>query len=349
MTESTTLSAESATVAAQLIRLVTDYAVQHGSDVAALLASVGWAQESLNEAEVRLPFPAFRQLCERLAADLGDPCLGLHIGQMVKPGYLGSLGFVLMSCSTVEEALQRSRRYSGIILDACSNEFELHDEVCIRYWRSRLPGGAPVGRLQDDMNMAVWVTLARWITGHEEFVPAWVAFQHARPAPAEVAEYRAVFRCPVRFSAPETAIAIPREVLAWPLPQANPSVRRMLDVLCERLLEQTARQSDPDWLIAVRETILKAFDQSGPDLSVVAEAVGLNADELSRRLARQGLSFRGLVDELRRKLALAYVDDPSLSLADITYLLGFSEQSAMQRAFKRWTGQTPGEYRRRTV
>lgn len=336
---------ETAAVAAHLVRLVTDYAQQHGVDVAPLLAEVGWSSALLQDSDNRLRFSDFARLCEIIAQVLDDPLLGLHVGEQVKAGHLGSLGFVLISCASVGEALDRSRRYSGMVLNACSNELELQGDLCVRYWRSRLPNHEPLGRIQDELNMAAWVTLGRWMTGHSDFDATWVAFRHPPPPTQQLGEYARIFRCPIRFSAPETAIAIPAAVLDWRLPQGNPAVRRMLDALCERTLHQYADRNDPAWLGSVHKAIVQAFETGGPESGAVAAAAGLRNEELTALLARRGTSFRALVDTLRQQLALNYLADPSLGLADIAYLLGFSEQSAFQRAFKRWTGKAPGAYR----
>lgn len=337
----------SATVAAHLVRLVTDHAGSRGLSVERLMAQIGQSPQMLDDAEARLPFLEFSRLCEAAAQKLGDPFFGLHAGEQVKPGHLGILGFALMSCATLGEALERSRRYSGVVVDVYRNELSLCDGECIRYWRSRLGGRASVDRLQDEMRMAVWVTLVRWGTGRSDFAPNWVAFQHAQPA--DVGEYARVFRCPVRYGAEDSALAFPQALLTLPLPQANAPARRALDALCERLVQRLGKRNEPAWVGAVRSAILASFERGGPELCDVARAVGMDAAELVDLLARCGLSLRSMVNELRRDLALAYVLDPGLSLADIAFLLGFSEQSAFQRAFKRWTGKTPGEYRNATI
>lgn len=343
LTEISAPTLASATVATHLVRLVTDYAASRGLPVERLSAQAGQSLQLPDNPEARLPFLDFSRLCETAAQQLCDPFFGLHLGERIKPGHLGILGFTMMSCATLGEALERSSRYSSVVMDVYRNEMLLRDGECVRYWRSRLVDRASVDRLQDEIRMAAWVTLVRWGTGHREFAPNWVTFQHARPADA--GEYARVFRCPVHFDAEDSALAFPQALLDLPLPQANPTVRRTLDALCERLLQQHGKHTEPAWMGAVRSAVLGAFERGGPELHGVARAVGMEAEELGELLARCGLSFRGLVNALRRDLALAYMTDPSLSLADITFLLGFSEQSAFQRAFKRWTDQTPGEYR----
>ena len=95
-----------------------------------------------------------------------------------------------------------------------------------------------------------------------------------------------------------------------------------------------------------RSAVLESFKLGMPELVHVASAANMSEEELKKQLAKRGLSFRSFVDDLRHGLAMGYVRDPTLSLVDIAFLLGFSEQSAFQRAFKRWTGKPPGDYRK---
>jgi len=327
------------------VRLVTDYVARRGVTADALVAGAALDERyDLSVDGARMAFSDFARLCDHAAEALHDPNFGLHVGQSVKAGHLGSEGVSLMSCTTVREMVERSTRYSTLVFDACRNEFIERDDECVRYWHSNLPGGASPGRLQDEMNLALWITLARWLTGRPDLALRWVSFRH--PRPADVREHEALFRCPVQFGAEATALAFDTRYLELPLPQANVAVRRVMDALCERLLAEYGSITDPPWLAACRGAILRSFERGVPSLTSVASAVELGPSQLRAYLAMHGLTFRGLVDDLRRQLALGYVRDPAFKLVEIASLLGFSEQSAFQRAFKRWAGMTPGHYRR---
>ncbi|PKL96818.1 MAG: hypothetical protein CVV18_00140 [Gammaproteobacteria bacterium HGW-Gammaproteobacteria-8] len=334
----------SATVATKLFRLVMDYLVSQGINPDPLLAESGLSPELLSDSDARLSFSTYSAFCKRSRKVTGDPDFGLHVGTSVKPGYLGALGFALMSCQTVRQALERSRRYSGIILNACSNELELGPVECARFWRSRLANREPLGRLHDEMNLAVWITLARWISGRADLRPIRVAFRHC--APENTREYERVFACDLIFSAPETALFFPAQWLELKLPQGDRTVLRSMDQVCTRLLDRLAREQQPVWLSRVRQAIVDAFTNHGtPQLAQIAHELSITQEQLSMLLEQSGTSFRELVDQLRKNLATDYLSDLDLSLLEISFLLGFSEQSAFQRAFKRWTGKTPGEFR----
>jgi len=327
------------------VRFITDYAARRGVPAESLIKGAALEERYDMRADAaRMAFSDFTRLCDHAAEVLHDSSFGLHVGQSIKPGHLGPEGVALMSCTTVREMVERSTRYSTLVFDACRNEFVERGEECVRYWHSNLPDGAPLGRLQDEMNMALWITLARWLTGRPDLALRWVSFRHARPS--DVREHEALFRCAVQFGAPATALAFDARFLDLPLPQANVAVRRVMDALCERLLTEQGSISDPPWLASCRSAILRSFERGVPSLTAVASAVELGPAQLRAHLSKHGLTFRGLVDDLRRQLALGYVRDPAFRLVEIASLLGFSEQSAFQRAFKRWAGMTPGQYRR---
>lgn len=336
--------AERFSVAVHFLRLVIDYLAEAEIPAGDLLFNAGLSQHQLDDPNGRIAFDQFNTLCELSATALNEPSLGLKLGQSISPGHLGSHGFALMSCSTGAELMQQHMRYSSLTIDAAHVVIEQKGNDIIRYWRSNLPDGKALGRLQDELNLATTVTLARGFTHRQDLNPKWVSFRHSKPD--DIGVYESLFRCPVRFSQPETAICVDAEYLTLPLPHANPQIRRIMDDLCAQLVNQLGVALEPAWLAMARKCVLDSFKLGLPDSKSVAEAIGMSEEALKTRFSERGLSFRGFVDELRQALALGYVRDPHLSLVDIAYLLGFSEQSAFQRAFKRWTGKTPGEYRK---
>ncbi len=331
-------------VAVHFLRLLTDYVSLRGLSVDGLLMHAGINADSLADPNGRVPFANFNQLCEIAADVLKDPCLGLHLGQSVRSGHLGSHGFALMSCSTGADLIQQHTRYSALSIDAAHAAFEMKGGEIIRYWRSNLADGKQLGRLQDELNLSITVTLTRWFFNRMDLNPSWASFRHAKPS--DVSEYEAVFRCPLRFGAAETALGIDASYVNLPLPHANPQLRRIMDDLCANLLQKLGNSIEPSWLAIARKAVLESFKNGEPEVAKVAKAAGFTEAKFKEQLSLRGLSFRGFIDDLRHGLAIGYARDPNLGLVDIAYLLGFSEQSAFQRAFKRWTGVTPGEYRR---
>lgn len=332
------------TVATHFLRLLSDYLANSGHELAPLFQATGIPLNALDDPNGRVPFDSFNRLCTEASKLLNDPSLGLSLGQSARIGYLGTHGFALTSCANGVELMQQSVRYSALVIDAAYSEFEFRDREIIRYWRSNLPDNAPLGRLQDELYQAFTVALVRYLFNRQDLAPNWVSFRHARPN--DVGPYDALFRCPVYFDAANTAIGFDPEYINLPLPHANAQLRRIMDDVCARLLKALGNSLEPTWLAMVRQAVLASFSHGMPELPVIASSTGMSEDELKGKLSDRGISFRSLVDNLRQGLARGYVRDPNLSLVDITYLLGFSEQSTFQRAFKRWTGMSPGQYRK---
>jgi AraC-like DNA-binding protein len=336
----------SATVAMHYVRLVTDYCGRHGVPSVRLLAPLGRDVAMLEDREARLPYAEFHALLEEASRILSDANLGLHVGVSAQPGYYGPYGFTLMTCRTTRDLLARSVRYSALVSDAYRIEVEQRTDEVIRYWKSNLPDPTLPGRLHEQLNLAAWITMARWVTALPDLAPRWIACRH-RPAPDDERAYESVLRCRVMFGAPDTAVGFDPRQLDLPLSQADREVQRMMEAVCLRIEQRLGTTVEPPWMAACRAEIVTSLANGEPVPEDIAAATELTVVELKQRLAARGTSLRELIGNVRRELAMSYVHDPSLTFIDIACMLGFSEQSAFQRAFKRWTGQTPGEYRRR--
>lgn len=331
-------------VAVHFFKLVTDYIQSKDVDIVEFMNKAGLDEIALQEPNDRIPFNTFFRLCEFTASYFNEPDLGLKLGQSIRPGHLGSHGFALMSCSNVTELIQQHIRYSALTIDALHIEVEKKGNEYIRYCKSNLPNQTQLGKIQEQLNMSTTVTLSRWFVNRLDLNPQWISFQHEKPENIE--EYQKLFNCPILFSQSDTAMGINAELFNLALPGANPQLKRIMDDLCAQLIKKLGNSLEPVWLAQARQAIIQSFQVGLPEIELIAQKIHLTEEEFKTLLSEREMSFRGFVDELRQALALGYVRDPALNLVDISYLLGFSEQSAFQRAFKRWTAMTPGEYRR---
>jgi len=325
-------------------QLLFDYCERHGLSTARLFNDTATDLRLLDSKNGRIPFADFSALCARAADVLGDSCLGLYVGQTIRPGHFGPYGLALLGCGTVRQQLERSIAFSTMVSDVYANELVQRGNEMVRVWHSRLPGAAPTGRVHDEMRLAAGLVICRWCWRMPEFRLNWVSFRHERPH--HMRDYDALFRCPIRFGAAETAVAFDLDILDIDLREGNLEALALLDGLCERELSRL-HQNEPAWLRECRMAIAKGFRDGEVTLESVAASTGLPARSLRYRFEQRGESFRSLVASLRCELALAYLADAQLSLVDIALLLGFSDQSTFQRSFKHWTGTTPGEHRRR--
>jgi AraC-like DNA-binding protein len=168
-----------------------------------------------------------------------------------------------------------------------------------------------------------------------------VRFQHA-PPPA-LHEYRRLFDAPVEFRCEVTEIEFDAELLTRPVVGADARLFSVLRSYAESELDIAAPTMDI--VASVRRAIARMLAHEAPTVTIVSRRLGMSPRTLNRRLLAQGTTFRGIVTDVRSQLALAYLKNPVLSLSDVASLLGFAEQSSFHRAFKRWSGMSPGEYR----
>lgn len=336
------MTAESVYIAATFARLVTDYCRSRGVAEEVVLATAGLEPGVLENAEQWLSLPEFLRLFHAGMSLLQDENFGLHVGQHIKPGYYGVQGYAVISSANGHEALVRAQRYYCLVSGVGRIDLEPRGDEMVVLWRSNLPGNPYPGRQQAEMVIAAWISFARWAAG-QEIAPAWATFRHA--APVDTGELEAFFRCPLAFGAEEYALGFPVKLLDIPFLQADPAIQQVMDATAERRLAQLRRQEEPEWLGDCRRAIGKALEHGTPLVEDIAPGLGMSPRELRSRLAAAGLTFKGMLDETRKTLALDLMQDAGISLVDISFLLGFSEQSAFQRAFKRWTGMSPGQYR----
>ena len=173
-----------------------------------------------------------------------------------------------------------------------------------------------------------------------------VELPYPTPAsPASRAEHDRIFGCELVFGTERITYVRDTAVVRRPLAQGDAELRRQMEARAEKLA--AARASEHALVRDVHGLIARRLADGVLDLESAAKHLEMSPRVLARRLAEHGTTFSKILDDARREMALSYLQDRSFSLLDIAYLLGFSEQSAFQRAFKRWTGKAPGEYRRR--
>jgi AraC-like DNA-binding protein len=187
----------------------------------------------------------------------------------------------------------------------------------------------------------MFVMFGRQLTG-VEWAPLAVHFQH--PSPPDQTEYQRIFRAPVHFSQPENSLLVARAVLDLPNRRADPELCRYLQRHADTLLAQYARPAT--FVDQVRRHVLEGLRQQDVNVARLARQIGVSPRTMHRRLQEHGTSYQTLLDTVRYDLARSYLGERHLAIDEVAFLLGFAETSAFYRAFKRWTGMTPGEYRR---
>lgn len=326
------------TIASGALRKLLHALARLGVDAEAVRIASGVDRKTVDDPEGRLPVRSLHAAWTAAGERLRRPDAALLVAEHYVPGDYGLVGFVAMNCATLGDSLVELVRFGALWTDDPSFVLTADDTLAYSYQTS-FPYG-PGLRYANEAGFAEVVNAARLLT-ETRFSPSAVTFEHGRPADARAHE--AFFGCPVRFDAPETTMVFPREALSLALPKADAQLGAFLHRAASEELGRRRRESSPPELI--KEIIGEELAHGLPPLDRIARRLATSERTLRRRLEEEGTSFRTILDETRAELARSYVRDGRLSLSEVALLVGFSETSAFNRAFKRWTGSPPSMWR----
>jgi AraC-like DNA-binding protein len=310
-----------------------------GIDANALLRRAGCDPALFQVPETRVPNRVVQRVFELAEEATGDPCFGLDVGKQVRGVALHAVGYAWLASATLGEAMARLARYTRVLSDTW--RAEVRDEprgVRFQLMSAFVQDMKPPSR--HDAILSGIVKLCR-ITYGDSFVPLEVAVKRERLA--DTRRFEEWFRAPIAWGAPQPGLLCRREDLVRPLVTTNPDIVLSSDKL---VTDYLARLDRDDVVARVKRELLNGFPAGTPTQAAIARALGMSTRTLHRRLYEEGTSFVDLLDETRRELAAGYIRRSDYSVGEVAYLLGFAETSSFNRAFRRWTGMSPSEYRR---
>ena len=311
-----------------------------GGDPERALRPLGLDRKRLENPHGYIASADFALLLEEAAAVTGDDCFGLHFGAHFDPKNAGALAYVILHSPTIGAALANAGRYLHVHNEGARVEYVR--EPPLAYLRHVLVAVPFDHRRQHaEYSLAVGLQTMRLMAG-SAWSPLEVQFEHK--APSDATEHLRTFAAPVTFGCPTGAFVVDLEFVDRPVPAADPRLYPILTKYLDDLA--AALPAEQQFVTALRRAIADAVGRGKPSLLEVAQGMALGSRTLQRRLTAAGIDFKTLVDDTRRRLALRYLDDPRNTLTEIAYLLGYSETSAFNRAFRRWTGSTPLRHRR---
>ncbi|WP_201765471.1 AraC family transcriptional regulator [Pseudomonas sp. ATCC 13867] len=307
----------------------------------ALLKAAGIASAEM--AQERWPVDHITRLWRAAVRLTGDPGFGLKAGALVGPASFNVVSYLLQSAPTLRESIAVVQKYQRLISDGGRLQMipGVHASWLVYHpCQDRLPFSPH----QIEAVLAAVVAFAHWNSGSYQ-PPVKVQFSQARIGP--MAGYHAVFQCPVEFNQAFSGVLIDNALLDAPLPQADAQLARVHQ---QHAAARLSALSPADALIQeLRRWIDSQLHAQLPTRSRAAQALGLSPRTLARRMQQQQLDFSTLLDQARRDAALHAVASSSQALADIGQSLGFAEPSTFWRAFKRWTGVTPAQWRQQAT
>ena len=310
-------------------------------DGPAMLRSVGLEPDEPLDVTEMIADDAYYDLLERIAAKMENAFeLPLLVGPLMRPNDYGALGLAWKSAPTVRSSLERVERYCRLWTDNLTYEIRDRDDG-IDFIVHR-PGERRLGmRLSNEATLASAVSLIRQ-TSSPRFRPRSVLLKHAPPR--SISAHKRYFGCPVHFASDEDALTITSEVLDRPNHLSDDGISRFLLTHLDAEIESVGIEI-PLHALVERE-ISRSLSAGIPKMAEIARRLAMSERTLHRRLAERNLSFKGLVSETRRHVAVNLLRESSYPLTEVAFLTGFSEQSAFNRAFKRWTGHTPTVFRK---
>ena len=310
-----------------------------GGDIDRVFGRAGIDPERLLHPTLSLALTNYCQVLEEAARQSGCDNFGLRYGEQFRPRELGLLGYVGLCSETLEDALKNF---------AAAFPYHQHDTLirlvdcgeCYRF-DYQVRHGAILDRRQDaELTLGMALNLMRHALG-PEWAPRAVSFEHARPEGWQ--EHGRVFDAPVLFQRGCNSMLIPkRDLYGQQMPERDANLLFLVQDVIRRLGEQSGA---PNLVEDAGTQIRLALADGEPSLELIAEQLELTSAGLQRRLREAGLSFSQLVENTRRELALHYLRQPQRPISELAPLLGYSETSAFSRAFRRWCGVSPRQWR----
>ncbi|MBC2877330.1 MULTISPECIES: AraC family transcriptional regulator [Streptomyces] len=338
------LTADEPTIGAHFVRAALAGAVRLGHDPVPLLQTARIPPLLPGDDRARVTPEQFTRLVRAVRRTTRDEFLALGTAPS-RPGTFAMMCHACVGCPDLGTAVDRAARFYGLFPGGPALALELGAEETVFALRNDLHR-LPEGRFLAECALVVWHRLASWLIGRR-IALSWAEF--AYPAPPYAAEYGRMFGCPVRFGARRTGVGLARHWLSAPLLRDEAGLTDLLrrapaDLLLRRDYGTTVTEQ-------VRRALAGALREDRrpvrlPEATETAARLAVSPATLRRRLAAEGTSYRRVKDQVRRDAALASLAAGREPTTELAARLGFSEPTAFHRAFHRWTGTTPGAYRR---
>ncbi|MEO0634741.1 MAG: AraC family transcriptional regulator [Pseudomonadota bacterium] len=309
-------------------------------DGPALLRDAGLDPDAVWDPKVMLRDTVYYELLEAMAQQTDVTALPLRTGGSMRCDDYGALGLAWKAAPTLGGSYLRVARYARLWTSVVEYDLQTADRGT--WYFLHRSGARRLGlRLSNEATLASAVAISREVCP-QPFAPLEVHFQH--PAPARIADHEAYFGCPVFFGSDKDALLLSPASLGVQNRLGDEGITQFL--LSHLDAELRDVETDPTLDAVVKDAIARSLSEGLPKVADVARSLGMSARSFHRRLAEHGLSYQDLTESTRRELAEGMLRDDRYSLAEVAFLTGFSEQSAFTRAFKRWVGQTPANYRK---
>ena len=307
-----------------------------------ILKKTGLTRRQVSDPDAQIPYHKHAALLTLAAEATNDGCFGLHLSTSMAPKQAGVLGYVLLNSATLGDALVNLVRYYRVMTDGLEFDLEVGGKEARLVGRITDPLVVD-GRQIAEFGLGVLYRFCQLITGRDLRL-SWVEFRHDKPREARTVGK--ILGAPVRYRQNSAAMVLAVTLLDCPIESADNQLLKILKRHCRQILGD--RPQADNFVFEVQQLITTLLTTGQPKIDAAAQELGMSSRTLTRRLAEDGLTYKGLLDEVRQKLAMRYLKDSRISIKNVAYLLGYSEVSAFYHAFRRWTGSSPVQHRVKT-
>lgn len=327
------------TILPYLFSLLKNLLQQRGVDIARLTSGSDIASEELDEQDTLLTFDQAEKIILNALALSGDPGLGLVLGEHESWKDWGMLGYAIFSCKSGWEAMEIAASYYQTSTSMTNLEITHEGEVFSFASTPTHSVSDEIHRFLLEEDFGGFINFIREVQG-KEFHASEVSFTYSEPD--YVQRYRDFFQCPLKFDAPVSRVLMPASILDFHASSYNPVAESMAIKLCDEILNQ--QDANRGLVNKVYLTLLKNPDRF-LGVEEVAEELGMSERNLRRMLKELNTSYRDILNDVRKEIAIRYLQGSDLSMEHIAELVGFSDSSSFYRSFKKWTGKAPTSYR----
>lgn len=337
----TTSTDESHTTLATWALAIERALISQGQDAAALFQQANIDRDAIKDTEARIPVVAMWDLWRIAVEHTQDDAFGISVAEHVFPTHLNALLFAIQSSNSLREIIDRLIRYSTVVstvINLSLIEDNLHNQTRLRFISLAQDNDRP--HTPFDAFLAIAVKNIRDVLALSE--DGIIEIQMRRPEPKNLSRFKQFFNRPISFNCEYNDLIFESSLLDKKLAAANDALAKINDQLLDEYLQRLNKKT---YSLRVKEVILDCLPDSGINQELVAKRLNMSVRNLHRKLTEEETTFKVLLDNIRRDLALRYLKN-NLSISDITYSLGFVDQSSFSRAFKRWMGQSPSQFRK---
>mgnify|MGYP000119310432 FL=1 len=305
-----------------------------------ILREVGIDIHCIEDANQRIPVDKMTQLWNLAEEISGDDCIGLEVIKYVSPTSFHALTYANMASSTIRESLERMVKFSNVVSTAVNIEIEDHDDQVI-VTMHRVSNMLELSHHALDAFIGMMVTQGRQAVHNNPEYIHWAKLK--RPAPKDTLRHQDAFNCPITFSSDCYQVCLNRALVDQVIPSGNAELVRINEQV---LADYMSRFNKNDVVAGVYHALIELMPKGEPSREKVADMLGTTSRSLHRKLNEVDTSYKTILDDTRKSLALQYIRQTDISITTITYQLGFLDSSSFSRSFKRWTGQSPSDYRK---